>query len=86
MQSALHCALQAGYRHIDTAALYMNEAAIGQVLAEWIQSEKVRREELFIVTKVMEPIPVLAPCPDEGVDLLRSCRRLETDRKKWSAS
>lgn len=52
MQSALHCALQAGYRHIDTAALYMNEAAIGQVLAEWIQSEKVRREELFIVTKL----------------------------------
>jgi aldehyde reductase len=44
--------LEAGYRHIDTAYVYLNEDAIGEVLQEWIQSGKIKREELFIVTKV----------------------------------
>ena len=43
-----------GYRHIDTAYLYRNEAAIGRVLKKWIDGGKVKREELFIVTKVHE--------------------------------
>ena len=48
----MNSALDAGYRHIDTAYNYINEDAIGEVLNEWIQSGKVKREELFIVTKV----------------------------------
>lgn len=48
----MNSALEAGYRHIDTAYNYINEDAIGEVLNEWIQSGKVKREELFIVTKV----------------------------------
>lgn len=38
----------AGYRHLDTATMYQNEADIGNVLKE----VGVRREELFIVTKL----------------------------------
>ena len=53
MKSAINAALEAGYRHIDTAYNYMNEDAIGEVLHEWLQSGKVKREELFIVTKVL---------------------------------
>ncbi|XP_043471486.1 1,5-anhydro-D-fructose reductase-like [Leptopilina heterotoma] len=49
---ALDIALQAGYRHIDCAAYYQNEKAVGKVLKEWIDSGKVTREELFIVTKL----------------------------------
>ena len=52
MKSAINAALEAGYRHIDTAYNYLNEDAIGEVLQEWIQSGKIKREELFIVTKV----------------------------------
>jgi alcohol dehydrogenase (NADP+) len=52
IQTAVNTALEAGYRHIDTAYNYLNEDAIGEVLHQWIQSGKVRREELFIVTKV----------------------------------
>lgn len=48
----MHSALKAGYRHIDTAYSYMNEAAIGDVIHEWISSGKIKREELFITTKV----------------------------------
>ena len=29
VKGALHCALESGYRHIDTAYLYQNESTIG---------------------------------------------------------
>ena len=50
--TALNAALEAGYRHIDCAPAYLNEKAIGKTLKKWIDSGKVTREELFIVTKV----------------------------------
>ncbi|KAJ8870937.1 hypothetical protein PR048_027239 [Dryococelus australis] len=50
--AALDTALRAGYRHIDTATIYENEAAIGEVLQKWLKSGRVRREDLFIVTKL----------------------------------
>ncbi|XP_071523681.1 aldo-keto reductase family 1 member B1-like [Panulirus ornatus] len=49
---ALRAALECGYRHVDTAASYQNEEAIGDVLQEWLTSGKVTREELFITTKL----------------------------------
>ncbi|PNF26431.1 Alcohol dehydrogenase [NADP(+)] [Cryptotermes secundus] len=52
LEAALDAALEAGYRHIDTAYVYENEAAIGRVLAKWLNSGKVQREDLFIVTKL----------------------------------
>ena len=41
-------ALQAGYRHLDTAAVYGNEAGVGQGLA----ASGVAREDVFVTTKV----------------------------------
>ncbi len=41
-------ALECGYRHIDTAAIYGNELSVGQAIAQ----SGVAREELFITTKV----------------------------------
>ena len=52
LEAALDAALEAGYRHIDTATVYMNEHVIGKVLTRWLQAGKVRREDLFITTKV----------------------------------
>lgn len=52
MEDGLEAALQAGYRHIDTAAVYNTEVTIGKVLKKWIDAGRVKREELFIVTKV----------------------------------
>jgi 2,5-diketo-D-gluconate reductase A len=41
-------ALEAGYRHIDTAAVYRNEEGVGRALA----ASGIPREELFITTKL----------------------------------
>lgn len=51
-ESAVNAALEAGYRHIDTAFVYRNEAVIGKVLNEWISMGKLKREDIFITTKL----------------------------------
>ncbi|XP_029170832.1 aldo-keto reductase family 1 member A1 [Nylanderia fulva] len=52
LEKALDAALEAGYRHIDTATVYENECTIGKVLKKWFDSGKIKRSDLFIVTKV----------------------------------
>ena len=47
-QRAVEEALAAGYRHIDTAAIYRNEEAVGAALA----ASGIARDELFITTKL----------------------------------
>ena len=41
-------ALEAGYRHIDTATLYENEAGVGEA----VRTYDIPREEVFVVSKV----------------------------------
>lgn len=50
--SATRSAIDAGYRHIDTAVLYGNEAEVGAAVREAITAGDTTREELFINTKV----------------------------------
>jgi 2,5-diketo-D-gluconate reductase B len=45
---AVHQALDVGYRHIDTATAYENEAAVGQALRD----SNVPREQIHLTTKV----------------------------------
>jgi len=45
-------ALKAGYRHIDTAAIYKNEESVGRA----IKDSGIPREELFITTKLWNDI------------------------------
>jgi len=52
VKQAVKAAISAGYRHIDTAYVYGNEAAIGEALSEVLKSGQVKREELFVVTKL----------------------------------
>lgn len=46
--AAVKAALAAGYRHIDTAAIYGNERSVGQTIKE----AGIPREELFITSKL----------------------------------
>lgn len=45
-------AIKYGYRSIDTAAAYRNEEGVGQAVREAIQENGLRREDLFITSKV----------------------------------
>lgn len=50
-ETAVNCvkaALEAGYRHIDTATLYKNEASVGKAIAEC----GLKREDVFVTSKL----------------------------------
>ncbi|ELY49798.1 aldo/keto reductase [Natronorubrum bangense JCM 10635] len=74
---SVRTALETGYRHIDTAQIYENEAAVGEGIAR----ADVDREEVFLATKIwisnLEPDDVLETAREsldrlgvEYVDLL----------------
>ena len=50
--AAVRAAIRAGYRHFDCAPIYGNEAEIGASIAGAIAGREVRREELWITTKL----------------------------------
>jgi alcohol dehydrogenase (NADP+) len=52
VKEAVKDALRAGYRHIDTAAIYGNEEQIGEALQEIFSEGTILREEVFITSKL----------------------------------
>ncbi|XP_029290038.1 aldo-keto reductase family 1 member B1 isoform X2 [Cottoperca gobio] len=52
VQGAVEAAIAAGYRHIDTAYSYNNEADIGKALRSKTQQGIIRRQDMFIVSKL----------------------------------
>ena len=45
-------AIKAGYRLLDCASLYRNEAGVGEGIARGIKEAGIKREDLFITSKV----------------------------------
>src|SRR5262252_4449132 len=50
--SAVSAALRLGYRHIDTAERYGNETEVGEGLRQGLAATGLKREEVFVTTKV----------------------------------
>ncbi|GAB4326250.1 MAG: aldo/keto reductase [Promethearchaeota archaeon] len=51
-ERAVEWALQAGYRHVDTATIYGNEAEVGRAIAKFCRESGVSRDEIFVTTKL----------------------------------
>ena len=65
-------ALEVGYRHIDTAQMYRNEAEVGQALTD----SGINREDLFITTKLANSMHEPADVRDSFAD---SLQKLQTE-------
>lgn len=50
--NAIRTAIKIGYRHFDCAAVYGNEKEVGESLAAAIKDEDVRRDEIFVTSKL----------------------------------
>ena len=50
--AAVEAALRAGFRAIDTAPINENEGEIGEAVQRCIEEGVVKREELFITSKL----------------------------------
>lgn len=51
-ERSVYMALKGGYRLIDTANAYLNEEAVGKAISRAIKEGIVRREEIFVSTKI----------------------------------
>jgi diketogulonate reductase-like aldo/keto reductase len=66
LKSAVTASLDAGFRHLDEAEMYGNEAATGEALSAWRAAHsEVHREALHITSKIISV--------DSGVEAI--CRR-----------
>ncbi|XP_041365728.1 1,5-anhydro-D-fructose reductase-like [Gigantopelta aegis] len=73
---AVKIALEVGYRHVDTAFAYGNEEAIGAALQEHFKEGKLKREDVFITTKLWM---THMKKDDVPINLSESLRRLKLD-------
>ena len=51
-QNAVEYAIGCGYRHIDTAWIYNTEKAVGQAIRNKVVDGTVKREDVFVTSKV----------------------------------
>src|SRR5580658_4516531 len=51
-QQATKTALELGFRHLDCAERYRNEEAVGDAMQAVLQAGTIRREDVFVTTKL----------------------------------
>jgi diketogulonate reductase-like aldo/keto reductase len=78
MEDVIIESIRLGYRHIDSATAYQNEEVVGRAIKKAIKLGYVKREELFVLSKLwnkhMSPEEVIPACEDSlrmlGLDYL----------------
>ncbi|CAH0390345.1 unnamed protein product [Bemisia tabaci] len=77
IHSVLDTALQAGYRLIDTATVYQNEEDIGLALEKLLPKYNLKREDIFITSK-------LAPSDHGNYDVVSKAVKLSLKKLRTS--
>eukprot|EP00121_Abeoforma_whisleri_P004689 Awhi_evm1s4240 len=62
--NAVKWALEAGYRHIDSATLYQNEKEVGDA----VRDSKIPREEIFVTSKMWTRTPIQKSGFEDAID------------------
>ena len=73
MEDIIFEAIRLGYRHLDCATAYQNEEIVGNAISRAINTGLVRRDELFVLSKLwnkhMDPKNVIPACEATLKDL-----------------
>ena len=56
-KTSVYKAIQAGYRHIDTAEGYENEQGVGEAIQQAIDDGLIKREDIYVTTKLFPGNP-----------------------------
>ena len=64
--AAVSAAIRAGYRHIDTAEGYQNEAGVGAGIRQALESEGLDRSDIFVTTKLYPGNPAWGQPPKDA--------------------
>ena len=72
-QKTINTALKIGYRHIDTAEVYRNEVGIGLGLKDTLSQLSLKRDEVFITSKVFPGNPSWGREPKNYKMCLEAC-------------
>lgn len=59
-------AIEIGYRHIDTAAAYGNEAEVGKGIARGYKAAGITRADIFVTAKLWPGNPAWGDAPKDG--------------------
>ena len=75
IKTAIHAALDAGYRHIDCAYVYGNEVAIGEALQQYFTDHNLKREDIWLTSKLWNTAHLakdVKPALQETLDALQT--------------
>ena len=72
-EDAIHSALAAGYRHIDTASGYRNEETVGAGIRKGLQAEGLSRADLFVTAKLWPGNPAWGDAPKTRAQTVEEC-------------
>lgn len=72
-ETTVSAAIEAGYRHIDTASGYRNEGTVGEGIRKGLRAAGIDREDLFVTAKLWPGNPAWGDAPKTGAETIAEC-------------